>query len=118
MSIRRPTNLFLNFSADLQVDQGNGRSLSQNLIGYTEQIPYSSYSTGSLELLNSDPEKSLGELTSGIFTANAPIEFRVGNNTDVITSRSFSYNGDLTTIYVNNTSINPVTVEYIFGTKI
>lgn len=115
MAIRKPTNLFINVSADLQVDQGNGRSVSQQLIGYTEQLPYSSYSTGSLELDPADPEKSFGELTNGVFLATQAVSFRLENNTDVINSKIFVYNGDVTTVHIANTSNSIVTLEYILG---
>lgn len=118
MTIRRPTNLFISFSADLQIDQGDGTARSQQLIGYTTQVPYSSYTTGSLELDPTQPEIALGTVSAGVFTATKPIEFRLEGNTDPIKTKMFTYNGTSTTIYVNNTGNTNATLEYILGTEL
>lgn len=121
MAIRKPTNLSLTFSADLQVDQGSNRVTNLNQLAFSELLPYSSFSNGSLELKNGDSH-TFGEFTSGIFLSSASLEYDItgSGNPSTIPTKIFAYNNPTVpvSITVLNTQTSSVTLEYVYGTAL
>lgn len=118
MAIKNPTNLFVKFSADLKIDAGNGTVNTQPVLSDNVTIPLSSYSSGSIDLGPGTDETLLGSAELCVISASNAIDFRVTPNTEVITTKMFTYNGATASIYVTNNTSSVVTIEYVLGTEL
>lgn len=118
MAIKNPTNLFVKFSADLKIDAGNGTVNTQPVLSDNVTLPLSSYSSGSIDLAPGTTSTSLGSAEICVVSASNAIDFKVGSNTEVITTKMFTYNGAKASVFVTNNTSSVVTLEYVLGTEL
>jgi hypothetical protein len=118
MAIKNPTNLFIKFSADLKIDAGNGTVNTQPVINNSINIPFSGYSAGSIDLAPGSAEIILGTAEVAILSASAAIDVRLDGNTDTINTKLFTYNGDVTDLFVTNNTSSTITIEYVLGKEL
>lgn len=117
MTIKYPTSLVVNFSADLQYDIGGGKVNSVALLADETVLPFNSYVHGSLDISNATAEITLGKATTVVLIADDIVSVNNDNMTNAIETKLFSYSGALDTFYVSTTSATPVTIEYVLGTS-
>lgn len=117
MTIKNPTSLVVNFSADLQYDMGAGKVNSVALLSDETVLPFNSYVHGSLNISNATSEITLGTASTIVIIADDIISVTNDNMTNSIDTKLFSYNGAVDTFYVSTTSATPITIEYVLGTE-
>ena len=117
MTIKNPTSLVVNFSADLQYDMGAGKVNSVALLSDETVLPFNSYVHGSLNISNATAEITLGTASTIVIIADDIISVKNDNMTNTIDTKLFSYNGAVDTFYVSTTSATPITIEYVLGTE-
>jgi hypothetical protein len=117
MTIKNPTSLVVNFSADLQYDIGAGKINSVALLSDVTTLPFNSYVHGSLNISNATAEITLGKASTIVIIADDIISVTNDNMTNSINTKLFSYSGAVDTFYVSTASADPITIEYVLGTE-
>lgn len=117
MAIRNPTTLAVTFNADLKTVNTHGRTITNKIISNNLQLPFGSYTLGSIDITNTDGEVTLGKIGTGIVTASNVVNVIV-DNAAPITTKLFAYDGDEKNISVQTTSTTPITVEFVVGGKL
>lgn len=112
MTIRYPTQLEIKISSKINVIKSAGITNKIEMTNETWTLPFDTYAVGSVDV---DTSIDLGPLTAGMFMCDVPLEFTINNNT--LTTKLFTYNGDLTTLTVTNPNAGVVTLEYMLGTE-
>jgi hypothetical protein len=112
MTIRYPTQLEIKIASKINVVKGAGITNKIEMTNETWTLPFDSYAVGSVDV---DTTIDLGPLTAGMFTSDTALEFTIGANT--ISTKLFSYNGELTGLTVTNPNAGIVTLEYMLGTE-
>lgn len=114
MAIRNPTQLSIDFNADIKTELANSRVTANRIITNNILVPFNSYGIGSIDIDVSMDPMQLGVATTGVFISDEPVEFLIGNDSSVIT-KLFAYDGPEVLISVVTTSETPITVEYALG---
>jgi|694.fasta_scaffold00131_83 hypothetical protein len=114
MAIRNPTQLSIDFNADIKTELANGRVTANRIITNNITVPFNSYGVGSVDIDASMEPMQLGIATTGVFTSEDPVEFLINNESSVIT-KLFAYDGPEVLISVLTTSEASITVEYALG---
>lgn len=114
MAIRNPTQLSIDFNADIKTELANGRVTANRIITNNITVPFNSYGVGSVDIDVSMEPMQLGITTTGVFISSEPVEFLIGDESSVIT-KLFAYDGPEVIISVTSTSATPITVEYALG---
>ena len=117
MAIRNPTTLAVDFNADLKTENAHGRIATNRIIASNMQLPFGSYTIGSVDLTVADSPMVLGNMGAGVILSSDLIDVITSQSVPV-TTKLFAYDGDETTISITTDSTNPITVEYAIGMKL
>ncbi len=117
MTIKNPTSLVVNFTADLNYDMGAGVTNTVAILNDVTTLPFNSYVHGSLNISNATAEIALGTASTIVIIADDIISVRNDNMNNTIDTKLFSYSGAVDTFYVSTASADPITIEYVLGTE-
>jgi|688.fasta_scaffold00172_158 hypothetical protein len=117
MAIRNPTTLAVDFNSDLKTENAYGRITTNRIIASNMQLPFGSYTIGSVDLTNVDSPMVLGNLGAGVILSSDLIDVTTSQSIPV-TTKLFAYDGAETTISISTDSTDPITVEYAIGIKL
>ena len=117
MAISHPSNLVISVNAALQIDTGNGRVNTTQLLNDTSTINFTAYSQGSIDITSSSGNISLGKYSIAFISSASPITINVidGVNNSTLETKLFALNGPTSEFEIATSSILPVTVQFILG---